>query len=452
MESGVGTEETEVLESEMLLAKLARWLVMGAIAGVLSAIGIMAFLRLLYMGIEFAKEAGGLWWVLLPVGGFVSTNILKMEPTATGHGTEAVIRSVNKAEGYIPLLVAPVKAAATIVSIASGASLGKEGPSAQIGGAITSSLGRLFKLNEIDRRRITLCGMAAGFSIVSGAPVAGAIFAAEALVMSSLNYTYILPCLVTSVTSLYTARVLDTWLNLHAFHPLWDIEEMGVLFEGIRPFSISKMLPFFFLTLIGALLIGFAARLFVKSAEISERAFHRIKVENSLKTALGGVLLILMALAFGRQYLGLGIHELSDPALAGESVPYMAFAVKILFVAVSLGCGFSGGAVTPIFVIGSIAGAALGRALGMDIRFAAGIGMVSFLAGTTNTPITATVLGLELFGPAFGLFGALAALVAYCISGNDSINASQIFGGPKPCYDISKGKAGLSFEEMHKDH
>jgi len=352
----------------------------------------------------------------------------------------------------MPLAVAPIKAAATIISISAGASLGKEGPAAQIGGAITSTLGRLLRLDEPDRRRITLCGMAAGFSIVSGAPIAGAIFAAEALVMSSLNYTYILPCLVTSITSLYTARVLDAWLGLHAFHPLWDIEEMGALFEGVKPFSVREMLPFFLLTLVGALLIGFAARLFVKSAEISERIFHRIKLEASLKTALGGILLILMALVFGRQYLGLGIHELSDPALAGESVPYLAFALKILFVAVSLGCGFSGGAVTPIFVIGSVAGAALGRALGMDIRFAAGIEMVTFLAGAANTPITATILGLELFGPTFGVFGTLAALVAYCVSGNSSINASQIFGGPKPCYENGKGKAGMSFEEMHEGH
>lgn len=94
----------------------------------------------------------------------------------------------------------------------------------------------------------------------------------------------------------------------------------------------------------------------------------------------------------------------------------------------------------------------MGRALGMDIRFAAGIGMVTFLAGAANTPITATILGLELFGPAFGVFGTLAALVAYCVSGNSSINASQIFGGPKPCYENGKGKAGMSFEEMHEGH
>lgn len=452
MDNRVGRGGAEVLETEKMLAKLVKWLLMGSIAGVMAAVGIMAFLKLLYMGIDLAEKASALWWVLLPVGGLVSTNILKFAPMAAGHGTEAVIRSVNKLEGYMPLAVAPIKAAATIISISAGASLGKEGPAAQIGGAITSTLGRLLRLDEPDRRRITLCGMAAGFSIVSGAPIAGAIFAAEALVMSSLNYTYILPCLVTSITSLYTARVLDAWLGLHAFHPLWDIEEMGALFEGVKPFSVREMLPFFLLTLVGALLIGFAARLFVKSAEISERIFHRIKLEASLKTALGGILLILMALVFGRQYLGLGIHELSDPALAGESVPYLAFALKILFVAVSLGCGFSGGAVTPIFVIGSVAGAALGRALGMDIRFAAGIGMVTFLAGAANTPITATILGLELFGPAFGVFGTLAALVAYCVSGNSSINASQIFGGPKPCYENGKGKAGMSFEEMHEGH
>jgi len=146
------------------------------------------------------------------------------------------------------------------------------------------------------------------------------------------------------------------------------------------------------------------------------------------------------------------MHELCDPALAGEQVSYFAFALKILFVAVSLGCGFSGGAMTPIFVIGSVAGAAFGRALGLDIQFAAGIGIVAFLAGAANTPITAAVLGLELFGPSFGIYGAIAALIGYTVSGHTSINASQIFGGPKICSGDDCQGLGKSFEEMQWEH
>lgn len=439
-----------MLEHVKMPIRLARWLITGVLAGILSAAGIVAFLKLLYITIEFAHEAGSLWWLLLPAGGFVSTLlIIKVAPQAAGHGTEAVIRSVNKGGGEIPLVVAPVKAIATIISIASGASLGKEGPSAQIGGAITSSLGKLLRLDNEDRKRLTLCGMAAGFSIVSGAPVAGAIFATEALVLGSFNYTYLLPGLVASVSSVYAARVIDTVLHLHVYHPLWDIAKNGELLKGIEGFSISTTMPLFLLALFGAVLIGFTAKLFIKSAEASEAVFHRIRLWAPLKTSLGGAVLIVMALLFGRQYLGLGMHELCDPALAGETVPYFSFAIKILFVAISLGCGFSGGAMTPIFVIGSVAGAALGRALGMDVQFAAGIGIVAFLAGAANTPITAAVLGFELFGPAFGIFGAIASMIAYTVSGHNSINATQILGVPKLCYGNRPEHVGRSFEEMH---
>ncbi len=387
------------------------------------------------------------------MGGFISTLlIMNVAPQAFGHGTEAVIRSVNQGNGNIPFIVAPVKAIATVISISAGASLGKEGPSAQIGGAITSTLGKLLRLEKEDLRRLTLCGMAAGFSIVSGAPIAGAIFATEALVLGSLNYTYLLPSLITSVTSVYAARLFDQRFELHIYHPLWDIVERGELWKGVEEFSLASSMPLLLLTILGAVVIGLAALLFTKAAEVSETVFHKIKLWMPLKTALGGIVLVVLALVFGREYLGLGMHELCDPALAGEQVSYFAFALKILFVAVSLGCGFSGGAMTPIFVIGSVAGAAFGRALGLDIQFAAGIGIVAFLAGAANTPITAAVLGLELFGPSFGIYGAIAALIGYTVSGHTSINASQIFGGPKICSGDDCPGLGKSFEEIQWEH
>jgi H+/Cl- antiporter ClcA len=299
---------------------------------------------------------------------------------------------------------------------------------------------------------MTLSGLAAGFSIVSGAPIAGAIFASEALVLGSLNYTYLLPSVVASVTSVYAARLFDMKFSLHIYHPLWDIAERGELWKGLEDFSLSNALPILLLTLLCAVLIGFAANLFTRAAEVSEIAFKKIKLWMPLKTALGGCILVALALIFGKEYLGLGMKELCDPALAGEQIPYFAFALKILFVAVSLGCGFSGGAMTPIFVIGSVAGVAFGRLVGLDLRFAAGLGIVSFLAGAANTPITAAILGLELFGPSFGIYGAIASIVAYTVSGHTSINASQIFGGPKICYNEKCEGTGHSFEEIHEAH
>jgi H+/Cl- antiporter ClcA len=106
-------------------------------------------------------------------------------------------------------------------------------------------------------------------------------------------------------------------------------------------------------------------------------------------------------------------------------------ATGIAFTAISLGTGGSGGIVTPIFFVGATAGSTVAEVMGLDTGMFAAIGMVALLAGAANAPLAASVMAIELFGPAIGPFAAIAAIVAFIMSGHRSVYPSQVLGMPK---------------------
>lgn len=408
----ITTSESKCAEIVILLLSIAKWVVLAGLAGGAAGVGITYFLKLLHIGIEFGQEMR-YWWVALPVAGAISSLlILYVSPESYGHGTEAVIRSVNRQNGRMPLLVAPIKTLATAISISFGASAGKEGPSAQIGASLASTMASVLRLTVDDHQRLTMCGLASGFSVITGAPVAGSLFAMEALRMGQPFYSSLLPVVVSSMSSIAVARWLGWWHPLHAEFNIPAIDPVVALKVGIA-----------------ALFVGLVAWLYIEAEHAVGHMFHKIRYL-PLRTFAGGIVLVLLALLFSRRYLGLGV-EIYEEALAGMPVDSFAFALKILFVAVTLGSGFSGGAMTPVFVIGAAAGASISRVLGLDSAFGAAIGIVGLLAGAANTPIAAVALGLEAFGSSFGSYALMAASLAYVISGHRSINATQMLGQPK---------------------
>jgi len=137
-----------------------------------------------------------------------------------------------------------------------------------------------------------------------------------------------------------------------------------------------------------------------------------------------------MAWLTSDRYLGLGIPTL-EASIRGAWVPIDAALLKIVFTAVSLGTGGSGGIVTPIFFIGATSGSTLGRLLGFDTGTFAAIGMVSVLAGATNAPLAASIMAIELFGAAVAPFAAIACIASFVIVGHRSVYPSQILGVAK---------------------
>ncbi len=140
---------------------------------------------------------------------------------------------------------------------------------------------------------------------------------------------------------------------------------------------------------------------------------------------LGGILLIVLALIFSKQYLGLGLDTI-ELSLSGGNIIWYAFILKIVFTMITLSLGGSGGIITPIFFIGATAGSLFATTLGLDKATFAAIGMVGLLAGAANTPIASSIMAMELFGPQIAPYAAVACVVSFLISGHRSVYPSQI--------------------------
>ncbi|MEO8056439.1 MAG: chloride channel protein, partial [Acidobacteriota bacterium] len=161
-------------EHTALLISTLKWAVLGAGAGLCVGFGTRAFLWALGASDNYVKRhtpAGFSPTWLLPLALPVCVFLIRtFAPSARGHGTEAVIAAIHRDSGRIPWKVAPVKLLATVVTLAFGGSVGKEGPCAQIGAAITSFFADILRLNDEDRRRLVICGIGAGFAAVFGTP------------------------------------------------------------------------------------------------------------------------------------------------------------------------------------------------------------------------------------------------------------------------------------------
>jgi H+/Cl- antiporter ClcA len=400
-------------EHGTLVASLFKWTLLAAGVGVLAGVGTATFLRALDWAVGFmAGQPLRLLW--LPVG-FVAAYFLVrfLAPEAQGHGTDRVIEAVHQRSGRIPLVVAPVKLAATVVTIAVGGSVGKEGPAAQIGASLASGLATLLRLGRRDRRKVVICGIGAGFASVFGTPIAGAIFGLEVLVLGSLMYDVLYPSFVAGIVGYHVASQLGVQYFHHALPAL--------------PPPTGRV---FAATLVGGVVFGLVALLLIEALRSVHRLAHRVPAPGWAVAAAGGALLALGAWLFSDRYLGLGISTL-EAAVRGEAIPFEASLLKIVFTAVSLGVGGSGGIVTPIFFIGAATGSTLGHVMHQDPGMFAAIGMVAMLAGAANAPLAASVMAIELFGPAIGSYAAIAAIVAFIMSGHRSVYPSQVLGLPK---------------------
>lgn len=140
---------------------------------------------------------------------------------------------------------------------------------------------------------------------------------------------------------------------------------------------------------------------------------------------VGGIVVVGAVWALGTtRYIGLGIPVIIDSF--GSQFPPYEFAIKLLTTAITLGMGFKGGEVTPLFFIGATLGNALSYWLPLPTDLLAGMGFVAVFAGAANTPLACLMLAIELFGTPCGPYAAIACVVAYLCSGHRGIYGSQL--------------------------
>ena len=415
-----------ITEESILFASVIKWIVLASCTGVIVGLAATAFLGILSWSTTQADHYT-YTFLFLPLAFFVSSLLTThVAPDAKGHGTEKVIESIHKHGSVIPASVVPVKVLATVITLAIGGSAGKEGPCAQIGAGLSSLFARLLRFDESDRRKLVICGISAGFATVFGTPIAGAIFGVEVIIAGTLLYDVLLPSFVAGVT----AYQVSAHFGIPYIHA-------SVNLSGLNEVLLLKVL-------IAAILFGFVSVLLVKGMKAGQQLFDKLRIWPPLKAAGAGCLLALLAMLFGHQYLGLGIPTIVA-CLNGESISWPAPFLKIVFTSITLNGGGSGGIVTPIFFIGSTTGALVAPMLHVDVATMSAIGFVCLLAGAANTPIAASIMAVEMFGPSIGPYAAVACVVAYLISGHRSVYPSQLIAIRKSSsLDVQMGS------EMHQ--
>ena len=404
-------------EHTALLISTLKWSLLGAGAGVCVGLGTRGFLWAL------ANSAAGVQWLTrgafppfwaLPVALPICVWLIHtFAPDARGHGTEAVIAAVHQRSGRIDWLIAPVKLAATVLTLAFGGSVGKEGPAAQIGAALTSLFADLLRLNDEDRRRLVICGISAGFAAVFGTPVSGALFGIEVLYLGRFDYSVIFPALVAGIVG---------HLACGARPPFPALQDTLAGIGQIKIILIS---------LASGAVFGLIALVLIESLRALERALRRFEAHPYLLAMAGGSVLVALYSVVGDQYAGLGTDTINGILAGTTPVVSAAFLFKILATAVTLEVGGSGGIVTPIFFIGATSGAALAPLFGVPSGLLAAFGFVAVLAAAANTPLAAAVMAIELLPPSEGVYAALAAATAFLMVGHRSVYASQKLGFSK---------------------
>jgi H+/Cl- antiporter ClcA len=402
----------ETLFSQFVI--LFRWVIFAGCIGIVVGLVGVAF----HYGIDLAAALRYDYpWLLflLPAGGALIVLLYRWCGMERDRGTNFVLVAVRENQP-MPLRTTPLIFISTLLTHLVGGSSGREGAALQIGGSIASRLGRLLRLDDKDSRVAVMCGMSAAFSALFGTPLTAAIFSMEVVSVGVMYYAALVPCTLSALVGLQVAQ-------------LFHVTPVSYSLSGLPALSPAAALQVGGLSILFALL----SILFCKIMHLAPALYTKYLPRPVVRAALGGVLVILLTLLVGtRDYNGAGMEVISR-AIAGEASP-AAFLLKILFTAVTLGAGFKGGEIVPVFFTGATFGCIAGPLLGLAPSFSAGLGMVSVFCGVTNCPMTSLLLAFELFGGAGLPFFALACAVSYMLSGYTGLYSEQkiVYSKVKP--------------------
>jgi H+/Cl- antiporter ClcA len=383
------------------------WLGLGILVGLLSGSASALFLFLLFKATSFRVAQPLIIWALPLAGALMGWVYHKIGQDLLA-GNNLVLDRLHSGGPALPWHMAPLVLLGTVWTHLFGGSAGREGTGVQMGASLADSLSQLLKLKPALRRHMLAAGVAGGFASVFGTPLAGAIFGLEFVVVGRLDYAALLPVLVAALVGDWTTRA---WGIQHASFPV------------LEPVALSGALALKWLVFAG--LIAVTAWAFIELTHGLKRWSQKKFPSLPWRMAVGGAIVVLLWQAFGNQdYLGLSTPLISQ-ALGPTPPPPWAFAAKLLLTAVTLGFGFVGGEVTPLFVIGACLGSAVAGSLGMPPALAAGVGLAALFGAAANTPLAMTVMAVELMGPGVLPHVALVVVVAYLLTGQRSIYSGQ---------------------------
>lgn len=395
------------------IAVAGRWLFNFILIGIIAGLGSVVFYYLCQVGIHFFMDfmagyrpeapAGEQHlfaststvfnrWVLLilpAAGGIISGWLVyTFAPEAEGHGTDAAIEAYHSKGGFIRGRVPFIKTLASAITLTTGGSGGREGPIAQIGAGFGSFLATRMKLSDRERRIMMAAGVGAGVGSIFRAPLAGALFAAEVLYRDpEFESDVIIPAGISSVVAYCIFCLVFGWGSL--------FDSPGFKFQN--PLELA---PYTVLALVLVVTGVFYIKVFYGIAGF----FHRLKIPNFLKPAIGGLatgivgFFLPYTLAFGYGYAQKAIfNELSISILLALAIG------KIFTTSFSIGSGGSGGVFGPSIVIGGAMGGVVGKLFHVLIPSVVTnpgsfviVGMAGFFTAVSNTPISTIIFVSEM--------------------------------------------------------
>lgn len=406
--------------------KTFKLLFLTALGGLIMGVVSKVFLDTLSL-VSLFRETHDYILFLLPFVGMLTAFVYKNYGKGSQRGNNLIIDSIYK-DSHVPLRMSLFTFVFTVLTHLSGGSAGREGTAVQIGGTITNKLAELFKIDSNDRKILVMSGISAGFGSVFGTPLAGTFFGMEMCFVGKLSYEALLPCFVAAYTSDFITETLGV---VHSSH--------GIV-------AVPQLTPYvLFVTIIASTSFGITGKYFSVFIRFLKKTYAKIIKNYVLRALLSSTVILFIILAFNlTKYEGLSTW-LIDEGFEGNVHFYDPFA-KLVLTCMTLGAGFQGGEVTPLFDIGASLGGLIGQLTDVEPSLLAALGLISVFGCATNTPITTIMLGIEMFGTKAVPYYITASLISYYVSGHNGIYQSQIIYTPK--FEYLNEHNNLSLEEI----